>query len=364
MQFDINLILVPITLIFLLIWLVDKVHLKRHRLVLVHQKAIYASEQQLKQKQKALQSVMAAHAITDDPTHFLPTEATALDVRSAHGEYVAASTHHNALKNQGVSEPVLVNWAYDFLPILLAIVILRAFVGEIFNIPSSSMVPTLYTGDYILVNKWAYGLRLPLIHTKILDTGRPLHGDVVVFRYPNNEKLYYIKRVVGLPGDTVAFMNGTLSVNGTPVATSPSNVGMDKNFLGNLYPKIVSGQTLGNAERLSLATEEEKYARYYQETLGIHRYQVRYLGDLNVSRYAPFLQANSPELAASRGASWKIVIPEGSYFMMGDNRDRSEDGRFWGLVSDNQLSGRATHILFHKNPGLALPSFGRTGKID
>ena len=116
-------------------------------------------------------------------------------------------------------ESLLVRWAYDFFPVLAVVLIVRSFLIEPFNIPSSSMVPTLYTGDFIAVNKYAYGVRLPLTYNKVLDTGAPEHGDVAVFRYPENPSIYYIKRVIGLPGDTVSYNQGTLAINDTPVPT-------------------------------------------------------------------------------------------------------------------------------------------------
>ena len=116
-------------------------------------------------------------------------------------------------------ESLPVRWAYDFFPVLAVVLIVRSFLIEPFNIPSSSMVPTLYTGDFIAVNKYAYGVRLPLTYNKVLDTGSPEHGDVMVFRYPENPSIYYIKRVIGLPGDTVSYDQGQISINGVPVVT-------------------------------------------------------------------------------------------------------------------------------------------------
>ncbi len=119
-------------------------------------------------------------------------------------------------------ESLLVRWAYDFFPVLAVVLIVRSFLIEPFNIPSSSMVPTLYTGDFIAVNKYAYGVRLPLTYNKVLDTGAPEHGDVAVFRYPENPSIYYIKRVIGLPGDTVSYDQGTLSINESQLTLSLS----------------------------------------------------------------------------------------------------------------------------------------------
>lgn len=364
MDFDINLILVPTMLVFLLVYLADKFWLKQHKGAVSNNKQISVLERNVADSQANLGQALKSHAITSEPEFYVPNDTSPQTLVDAYEQYTAHKRKLAELKANTASEHFLIRWAYEFLPVLVFVVFLKAFVGGIYNIPSSSMVPTLYTGDFIAVNQGAYGLRLPIIHTKILNTGTPQRGDVVVFRYPNNEKLNYIKRVIGIPGDTIAFANNALTINGTPVVTAPSSTGMDKSLLDNLYPKMINGQALSYDDRMSLATQEESYARYYTEHLDNHQYQVRYLGDLNASQYAPFLQQQSPLLASSGGTSWELTIPDGKYFVMGDNRDRSEDARFWGFVDDRQLVGRATYVLFHKKPGFFLPSFGRTGKID
>ena len=259
-----------------------------------------------------------------------------------------------------------VRWAYDFFPILAIVLVVRSFLIEPFNIPSSSMVPTLYTGDFIAVNKYAYGIRLPLVNTKVLDLGAPQHGDVVVFRYPENPKIYYIKRVIGVGGDTVSFNNGQLSVNGKAIATTPANFTPDPKMTAQLYPpgKTETGELVTAEQAAQLGNQEEQTARYVQESPSSnHQHLVRYLGDKNWFQYASFLQQVSPQLMASQGQQWQIKVPEGHYFVMGDNRDRSADGRFWGFVPDKNLAGKAVYVWTHKASGLSLPTFNRNGAI-
>ena len=259
-----------------------------------------------------------------------------------------------------------VRWAYDFFPILAIVLVVRSFLIEPFNIPSSSMVPTLYTGDFIAVNKYAYGIRLPLVNTKVLDLGAPQHGDVVVFRFPLNPKQYYIKRVIGVGGDTVSFNNGQLSVNGKAIATTPANFTPDPKMTAQLYPpgKTETGELVTAEQAAQLGNQEELSAKYVQESPSSnHQHLVRYLGDKNWFQYASFLQQASPQLMASQGQQWQLTVPKGHYFVMGDNRDRSADSRFWGFVPDENLAGKAVYVWMHKASGLSLPTFNRNGAI-
>lgn len=259
-----------------------------------------------------------------------------------------------------------VRWAYDFFPILAIVLVVRSFLIEPFNIPSSSMVPTLYTGDFIAVNKYAYGIRLPLVNTKVLDLGAPQHGDVVVFRFPLNPKQYYIKRVIGVGGDTVSFNNGQLSVNGKAIATTHANFTPDPKMTAQLYPpgKTETGEVVTAEQAAQLGNQEELSAKYVQESPSSnHQHLVRYLGDKNWFQYASFLQQASPQLMASQGQQWQLTVPKGHYFVMGDNRDRSADSRFWGFVPDENLAGKAVYVWTHKASGLSLPTFNRNGAI-
>jgi signal peptidase I len=263
-------------------------------------------------------------------------------------------------------ESLLVRWAYDFFPVLAVVLIVRSFLIEPFNIPSSSMVPTLYTGDFIAVNKYAYGVRLPLSYNKVLDTGEPEHGDVAVFRYPENPSIYYIKRVIGLPGDTVSYNQGILAINDVPVDTTPLDFVASTELTSQLYlpGQVGPNEVLTEERAAAMGQQEEENARYLQETQGDNTHLVRYLTGMNSAQYAPFLQQQAPEVVSSEGTEWRITVPEGYYFVMGDNRDRSADGRFWGFVPDENLAGKAVYIWMHKPPGLNLPTFERNGAIN
>ncbi len=195
--------------------------------------------------------------------------------------------------------PKVVEYARSFFPIFLIVLVLRSFVAEPFRIPSGSMMPTLLIGDFILVNKFGYGIRLPVIDTKIVELGAPKRGDVVVFRSPENPATPFIKRVVGLPGDQIAYYNKTLYVNGEAA---------DQVDLGS-YSASGSSASMTGA---SLRTE-----------------------DLNGHVHKILIQPRSPTVEG------KMVVPEGHYFVLGDNRDNSRDSRFWGTVPDELLIGRA-----------------------
>lgn len=368
MEFDINLILVPVTLVFLLAYLADKLWLKQHKRAVGQNRKIAMAQSHFDKTKKEFQKTLEQFGHNVSPDEFIGTEHSPSMLLHASTAYQDAK--RSLVQAQGIlgddkpNEFFLVRWAYEYLPILLVIILVRSFVVEPFNIPSSSMVPTLYTGDFIVVNKASYGLRLPITHTKILNTGEPKHGDVVVFRYPENPKRYYIKRMIGLPGDTISFDNDILSVNGKKIDSVKTNYQMPALLNSKITPERIGEQTLSDDERLHYGQEEEKHARYYQETLGEHQYQVRYLGDLNSAHMASFLLKHSPQTAISGGTKWQITVPQGQYFVMGDNRDRSEDGRFWGFVPEANLAGKATYIWMHKEPGLKIPTFSRSGKID
>lgn len=227
----------------------------------------------------------------------------------------------------GTGEPVPVEYARSFFPVLLLVLLIRSFLGEPFKIPSSSMMPTLLIGDFVLVNKFSYGLRLPVLHTKILDTGSPQRGDVMVFRFPGRgpddpqKGVDYIKRVVGLPGDVIEYRDKQIFVNGEAVPLVPDGV-----FVG-------VGQGRG-----------ETGDRLLTETLGTHTHQILH---------------RDPE---SRG-SGRFEVPTGHYFVMGDNRDNSLDGRFWGFVPDENLVGRAVLIWMNFDSRAGGVDFSRIGTV-
>lgn len=210
-------------------------------------------------------------------------------------------------EGEEIADPVMVEYAKSLFPIILLVLGLRSFVAEPFRIPSSSMMPTLLVGDFILVNKFTYGLRLPVLNTKVVEMGAPSRGDVVVFRYPGagpqdpQTGVDYIKRVVGLPGDRITFRDRTLYVNDEPVAKRPVGV-----YVGSGMGREMTGATLFELE------------------LAGKGHQILEMG--------PFGDPRAEN-------SW--VVPEGEYFMMGDNRDRSLDSRYWGFVPERNLVGKA-----------------------
>lgn len=219
-------------------------------------------------------------------------------------------------------EPVVVEYAKSFFPVLLVVLVLRSFVIEPYQIPTGSMIPTLEVGDFILVNKYAYGLRLPVIGTKLFDVGEPQRGEVMVF-IPPHENKYYIKRVIGLPGDRIRYEDNLLYINGEQL------------------PREYVGET-----EIEFGPEAIPGSSYREELGGVlHTIQ---LSDLRLGRQGR--------------TSW--IVPEGHYFMMGDNRDNSADSRVWGTVSETKIIGKAVAIWMHKDPGLNFPNFSRNQRIQ
>lgn len=193
----------------------------------------------------------------------------------------------------------IVEYARSFFPIFLIVLLLRSFLVEPFRIPSGSMMPTLLIGDFILVNKFAYGIRLPVIDKKIIELGEPERGDIVVFRYPVDQSTPFIKRIVGLPGDRVGYHNKQVYINGEPVPQQRVGVYTGSGSGADSTGKSVLQEELGNTKHEIL----------------IH-----------------------PHRSVRGGES---VVPEGHYFVLGDNRDNSQDSRFWGYVPNENLIGKA-----------------------
>jgi signal peptidase I len=209
-----------------------------------------------------------------------------------------------------VKEPLLVEYSRSFFPIILIVLLLRSFLVEPFRIPSGSMMPTLLVGDFILVNKFAYGIRLPVLNRKVIALGEPQRGDVVVFRYPRNPSVDYIKRIVGLPGDTIGYRDKTLYINDEPQKQTPIGI----------YMGVGSGaRETGSQEK------------------------VEHLDDVD---HRILINPRVPDFGFGcqvliRGP---VTVPEGHYFAMGDNRDNSNDSRCWGFVSEQNLVGKAFGI--------------------
>ncbi|MCM5680862.1 signal peptidase I [Schlegelella sp. S2-27] len=228
-------------------------------------------------------------------------------------------------------QPWWLDWTAGLFPVICIVFLLRSFLFEPFKIPSGSMVPTLLVGDLILVNKYHYGVRLPVINKKIIDNHVPQRGDVMVFRYPKDTRVDYIKRVVGVPGDEVAYLNKRLTINGQPVPTQP---------LGEFY----------NEDR-------RRYAQLFSEKLGTMEHRI-----LNYKDAPPFVIAadDFPHSDNCRYSAEGVTckVPAGHYFTMGDNRDDSQDSRFWGFVPDENIVGKAFLIWMN------LGNLGRIGSFQ
>jgi signal peptidase I len=214
-----------------------------------------------------------------------------------------------------LAQPWWLDWTAGLFPVIIAVFVLRSFLFEPFKIPSGSMVPTLLVGDLILVNKYHYGIRLPVIHTKIVDNNPVQRGDVMVFRYPPDPRMDYIKRVVGLPGDEVAYLNQKLSVNGQDVPVTPLNEFYDEDSM-RVAPQF--SEKLGAVQHRILVDPKRPIFLGTDDKRFPFRENCRYSAEGVVCR-----------------------VPQGHYFMMGDNRDNSQDSRFWGFVPDENIVGRA-----------------------
>ncbi len=224
------------------------------------------------------------------------------------------------IKSEEVRQPVLVEYAVSFFPVLLIVLVLRSFLFEPFHIPSGSMRPNLLVGDFILVNKFAYGVRLPVIHTKVIDRPGPERGDVVVFRHPETPERDYIKRLIGLPGDLVQYRDKRLVINGEPIKADFSHDYNPANGYTDDYSSKVFNEDLLGVEHLMMTHPQKNLNRDFE-----------------------------------------LVVPDNQYFMMGDNRDNSADSRSWGFVPEENLVGRAMFIWMNFNLSKRSSNLKRVG---
>lgn len=224
---------------------------------------------------------------------------------------------------------MIYNLYWGFFPVILVVFLLRSFVVEPFKIPSGSMIPTLEVGDFILVNKYTYGIRLPVLNKKVFEVHSPQRGDVMVFRYPVDPSQNYIKRVVGLPGDKISYHDKRLSVNGQPV----------------------------KVRRIDDYQQKLSYSEQYIETLGTVEHRI--LNDADAPAYIidPSRFPGGDQCIYNQ-AGVECTVPPGHYFMVGDNRDNSRDSRYWGFVPEENIVGKAFFVWFN------FSNLGRIGSFN
>ncbi|MES2318276.1 MAG: signal peptidase I [Pseudomonadota bacterium] len=261
------------------------------------------------------------------------------DVRAAKlmADGVKPDSNVNAradIENHLLRQPTWIEYSGSFFPVIALVFFLRSFLYEPFKIPTSSMVPTLLVGDLILVNKYTYGVRLPILNQKIIDVNDPQRGDVMVFKYPKDMSQDYIKRVIGVPGDKIVYENKRLTVNGKAI----SYTGME-DYLDD--------------QEMSMA-----YSKQFMEYLPEKKHRILNLENspsVNVASVENFPKREACEFAQDK---FSCTVPEGNYFMMGDNRDNSQDSRYWGFVPNKNIVGKAFFVWMN----LGNPK--RIGGID
>ena len=273
--------------------------------------------------------------------YFLPQRYKAVEALDA-----ATARRHEELAKMGITkvdtdtgeakirlimQPWWLDWTAGLFPVIIVVFLLRSFLFEPFKIPSGSMIPTLLINDLILVNKFHYGVRLPVINLKVLGNNSPQRGDVMVFRYPPKPSLDYIKRVVGVPGDEVAYLNKKLTINGNPL-------------IKTALPDFFDEDTM-------------RYSKQFEETTGAKKY--RLLNDDDRPAFIPGTE-DFPNKQNCRYSNEGVVckVPEGHYFMMGDNRDNSLDSRYWGFVPEKNIVGKAFFVWMN------FGNFKRIGSFD
>ena len=238
---------------------------------------------------------------------------------AADGIKVDHNGNRAAIEQANLRQPTWIEYSGSFFPVIALVFILRSFLWEPFKIPSSSMVPTLLVGDFILVNKYAYGVRLPIVNKKVIEVGDPQRGDVMVFKYPKDMGQDYIKRVIGVPGDTITYEDKRLTVNGKPVQYTPMDDYLDDQhpIYHKQFVEQLPGKENGVAHRI-LNTEGKRTI----DLGAVDNFPNREACDYSYDKFT-------------------CIVPPGNYFMMGDNRDNSADSRYWGFVPDKNIVGKA-----------------------
>lgn len=244
----------------------------------------------------------------------------------------ADTSGRSAIEADLLRRPTWIEYSGSFFPVIALVFCLRSFLYEPFKIPSSSMVPTLQIGDLILVNKFTYGVRLPIINKKIIEVGEPKRGDVVVFKYPKDMSMDYIKRVVGVPGDKVEYKNKKLIINGQAVAYEA--------LPEYLYKEGDNGL---------------KYFQHWSENLSGTSHQI--LTDAQAPGFVNPWDFPNRDMCTYNTEGFICTVPEGQYFMMGDNRDNSADSRYWGFVPDQNIVGKAFFVWMNLGDLSRIGSF-------
>jgi signal peptidase I len=259
----------------------------------------------------------------------------AFDARNAKltAEGVKPDVSSRAAIEAGIlRQPTWIEYSGSFFPVIALVFFLRSFLYEPFKIPSSSMVPTLLVGDLILVNKFTYGIRLPIVNKKILDVNEPQRGDVMVFKYPKDMSQDYIKRIIGVPGDKITYENKRLTINGKEVSYTAMDDYLDD--------------------------EKPVYHKQYMENLADKPHRI--LNNSNIPIFDPTQVERFPQHESCTYSydKFSCIVPQGNYFMMGDNRDNSADSRYWGFVPDKNIVGKAFFVWMN------LGNLKRIGGID
>jgi signal peptidase I len=269
----------------------------------------------------------------------IETQAVARQAELAQMGITKTETHHQemvASKDAVLQQPWWLDWTAGLFPVICIVFLLRSFLFEPFKIPTGSMIPTLHIGDLILVNKFTYGVRLPVINKKIVPVNDPQRGDVMVFRYPPNPNVDYIKRVIGVPGDEVSYLNKKLAINGKPLSK-------------DVLPDFLEEDTM-------------RYTKQFEEAIELANGGVKKHKILN-DEQRPAMIPGVEDFAFKQNCSYSIEgvvckVPAGHYFMMGDNRDNSLDSRYWGFVPENNIVGRAFYVWMN------FGNLGRIGSFD